>query len=102
MQPTRPSQPAALSAAPRHQGWWAEPERSSTEPDSQQPRVRFERVITPECSDIFDFILGPSTQGVCQALMGGGDPSVKVLPVETAMLTNPVHEYGPWNWHRGK
>ena len=69
-------------------------------PDSENPRVQFERVITPDDADIFDFICGPSTLGVCHELMGGGDPSVEVLPVETAMLTNPIHDYGPWKWHR--
>jgi len=68
--------------------------------DSQQPRVLFEHVVSPEHCDVMEFVLGPTTRGVCQALMGGDDAGVEVLPVETAMLTNPRHEYGPVDWHR--
>ena len=48
--------------------------------------VQFERVITPEEALIFDFICGPSTQGVCQQLLGGDDPDVHVMPVLRLIL----------------
>ena len=69
-------------------------------PDSENPRVQFERVISPDESYIFDFICGASTQGVSHQMLAGDDPNVQTVPVETAMLTNPRHDYGPWKWHR--
>lgn len=67
-------------------------------PDSENPRVQFERVISPDEASVFDFICGPTTQGVSHQLLAGDDLSVETLPVETAMLTNPRHDYGPWKW----
>ena len=90
-----------LMYARHHTEVWGKGLRAKVQtPDSENPRVQFERVITPSDADIFDFICGSSTLGVCHELMSGGDPSVEVVPVETAMLTNPVHDYGPWKWHR--
>eukprot|EP01045_Picozoa_sp_COSAG04_P026059 COSAG04_NODE_3543_length_2722_cov_75.937095_2_plen_113_part_00 len=102
MQPLPPKKTARLPQTQKKRlPVWGKGVSGKTQtPLSEQPRVQFERVITPDEAAIFDFIAGPSTQGVCQQLMAGDDPSVDVLPVETAMLTNPAKDYGPWKWHR--
>ena len=58
--------------------------RAALGANSHQPRVRFERVISPECADVIDFVVGPSTQGVSHTLMAGGDENVQTLPVRVS------------------
>lgn len=59
-------------------------------------RIKFDDFIEPDTANLVEFCLHENTLGVSRQLLKGSDVAVNFM----AMLTNPLADVGPADWHR--